>query len=144
MAKRASELRAWVEAAEHQLESKRAELVWYEDGLRLFGDGERDPEVEPPLPGFAGDSANEGRNGSERASKPSLRNAILAIMREQPTKSRKVESVIAELRRRDWLPGGENGEHHTRSMMAQMHRKGQLRRVDRGRYRLPPEPKDDS
>ena len=29
----------------------------------------------------------------------------------------------------------------TRSMLAQMHRKGQARRMDRGYYRLPPQPK---
>lgn len=137
--RRIGELRVEAEAAEDHLANVRAELAWYEDAQRLFGDASPNPDVEPSLPGL-GDSPGASPNGS----KPTLRQAILTVMREQPNKTWKVEAVIGELRRRDWLPAGAHGEHHTRSMMAQMHRKGQAKRIDRGRYRLPPTPKDDS
>jgi len=140
MAERASALRTDIEDTERRLESLQSELAWYEDGLRLFGDSPPDPEVESPLPGIDPEPTQTSTNGT----KPTLRNAILIVMREQPNKTRKVETVISELRQRDWLPGGVNGEHHARSMMAQMHRKGQIKRIDRGRYRLPPGSTEDS
>lgn len=139
IAKRIGELRTEVDAAETRMAALRAELAWYEDAKRLFGDAPRDPEVERPLPGLGNEEAARA-NGA----KPTLREAILTVMRERPNKTWPVESVIAELRQRDWLPTGTHAEHRTRSTLAQMHRKGQAKRMDRGRYRLPPEPKDDS
>jgi hypothetical protein len=138
IAKRIGELRTEVDAVEIRLAALRAELAWYEDGKRLFGDAPRDPDVERPLPGPDNEPART--NGA----KPTLREAILTVMRERPTKTWPVESVIAELRQREWLPTGDNAEHRTRSTLAQMHRKGQVKRMDRGRYRLPPESKDGS
>lgn len=138
--KRAGELRAEVALTEGHLAKLKAELAWYEDGIRLFGDAPPDPDVAPSFPELASEPDTPSANGD----KPTLRKAILTVMREHPNRTWKVESVISELRRRDWLPGGANGEHRTRSVLAQMHRKGQAKRIDRGRYRLPPEPKDDS
>jgi len=138
IAKRIGELRTEVDAVETRLAALRAELAWYEDGKRLFGDAPRDPDAEPPLPGL--DPEPSPVNGA----KPTLREAILTIMAERPNKTWPVESVIAELRQREWLPTGTHAEHRTRSTLAQMHRKGQAKRMDRGRYRLPPAPKDDS
>lgn len=140
MTKRIGELRADIDATEKRLAMLRDELAWYEAGRRLFGDTPPDPDVEPSLPGMASGSTSSNENGK----KPTLRQAILAVMREEPNKTWKTETVISELRHRGWLPGGPNGEHLTRSMLAQMHRKGQARRIDRGRYRLPPDLKDDS
>jgi hypothetical protein len=134
---RIGELRGAVDAAEQKLAVLRDELTWYEDAKRLFGVAPPDPAVEP---GLASESDHLSANGS----KPTLRQAILTIMREHSNKTWRVDSVISELRRREWLPVGPNGEHRTRSVLAQMHRKGQVKRMDRGRYRLPPEPKDDS
>lgn len=122
-------LRARIEAAESELDRLRAELEWWETGQRLFGDG-FDANRSQPREGTSADQPKPGK-------KPPLREAILRVMREQPTKTWKTEAMIGDLRDRDWLPGGKNGEHHTRSMLAEMHRRGQARRVGRGRYRLP-------
>jgi hypothetical protein len=140
MARRIGDLRAEVAATETRLSKLQAELAWYQDGEKLFGDAPPDPDVVPALPGLAGEPPARKTNGD----KPTLRLAILTVMREHPTKTWKTESVIAELTRRDWLPNGANAEHHARSMLAQMHRKGQAKRIERGRYRLPPEPKGGS
>ncbi len=124
-------LRGEVAAAAAELERKRAELEWWETGRRLFSET-TDTE----------DDAGAEDDANDKGTKPTLRAAILAILGQKPRKTWKTEAVIAELRRRDWLPNGENAEHHTRSMLAQMHRKGQARRMDRGYYRLPPQPKE--
>jgi hypothetical protein len=137
---RIGELRGAVDAEEQKLAMLRDELTWYEEAKRLFGNAPRDPAVEPALPGLASQPGGPIANGD----KPTLRQAILTIMREQPNKTWAVESVISELRRRTWLPSGANGEHRTRSVLAQMHRKEQVKRIQRGRYRLPPERKDSS
>jgi hypothetical protein len=135
--KRISELSDEIDATTQRLTQLRDELQWYEAAKRLFGDAPPDPAVEPSLPGLGNEAGAARANGA----KPTLREAILTVMREEPRKTWKVESVISELRQREWLPGGEHGEHRTRSVLAQMHRKGQAKRIDRGRYRLPPEPK---
>lgn len=138
---RIGELRAEVATAEEYLATIRAELAWYEHGEKLFGDAPPNPDVVRSFPGL--DSEPPRANGTQPiGTKPTLRVAILTVMRERPGKTWPVESVIAELRQRDWLPTGTHAEHRTRSTLAQMHRKGQAKRMDRGRYRLPPEPKD--
>lgn len=124
IAKKVAELRDAVRATETELQRQRAELEWYEAGQRLF--------VDPLAP----ETLN--RVDTVRASngsKPTLREAILTILGESPGQSWKVEDVIAELGRREWLPSGEHAEHHVRSMLAQMYRKGQALRVGRGIYR---------
>jgi len=115
------ELRSLIEAQEEQLDRMREELQWWETGQRLFG-GPPEPTVTHEV----------GSNGS----KPSLREGITAVLADGPAVW-KTEDVIEELQRRDWLPNGKNAAHHVRSMLAEMHRKGQARRVTRGRYRLP-------
>jgi hypothetical protein len=135
---KAVELRERVSAVEDELNRLRTELEWWETGQRLFGDegGVAENGAAPPDPAPSV-KASHGKG-------PSLRQAILLILGEEPRKTWKTDQVIAELRRREWFPSGDNAEHHTRSMLAHMHRKGQARRMARGAYRLPPEPKDSS
>jgi hypothetical protein len=136
IAENINRLRKHVSAKEDELNSVRAELEWWETGQQLFGDVPDEPSDELPL-----EAADEpDANGA----KPPLRSRILMILAQQPRKTWKTDAVIAEMRERDWLPGGEYAEHHVRSMLAQMHRKGQARRMGRGMYRLPPERKDES
>jgi hypothetical protein len=135
IAEKIDALRAKVAATTDELERLRTELDWWETGQRLFGAAETDSASARETAQPAASDAADG--------KPTLRAAILAVLGQEPRKTWKTEAVIAELRRRGWLPKGEYAEHHTRSMLAQMHRKGQARRVDRGQYRLPPEPKGE-
>lgn len=131
--KRIGQLRDDVDSTEDQLSKLRAELAWYEEAKQLFGDAPPDPDVEPPLPGITEERETPSTNGA----KPTLRQAILKVMSDDARKTWKVETVIAELRERGWMPGGEHAEHRTRSVLAQMNRKGEIKRMDRGRYRLP-------
>ncbi len=129
-----------VSETEDHLRRLREELEWYERGQQLFGNSV-EPAVER-LPGIEEEREPGNDMATREGGKPMLRDAILHVLAQEPRKTWKTEVVIEELRTRGWLPGGKNAEHHTRSKLAEMHRKGQARRVDRGRYRLPPEPKD--
>jgi hypothetical protein len=128
-------LRKEASAKEDELNSLRAELEWWETGQQLFGEAPEEPTDRLPLETSEETTATNG-------AKPSLRTRILLILSQEPRKTWKTEDVIAEMGKRDWLPGGEYAEHHVRSMLGQMHRKGQARRMGRGMYRLPPKPKD--
>ena len=138
IAERITELRKAVSTAEDQLNRLREELEWWEKGQRLFV---LEPEPQEPLP-LNEDADEESAPTSSNGTKPTLRGAILAVLGQEPRKTWKTEAIIAELQRRDWMPGGEYADHHVRSMVAQMHRKGQARRMGRGMYRLPPDPKE--
>jgi len=134
-----------VDDAEEYLDRLRQELEWYVRGRRLFGDSVQNPATDP-LPGIAEERETSDDTeivGGEENGKPTLRDAILDVLGQEPRKTWQMEAVIEELRRHDWLPGGKNAEHHTRSKLAEMHRKGLARRMDRGRYRLPPGPKGE-
>jgi hypothetical protein len=132
------ELRARVSSTEDELNRLRTELEWWETGQRLFGEEDGEMAENGATPPESAPSAKAPANGK----KPTLREAIFFVLGQEPRKTWKAEAVIKELRRRDWIPSGENAEHHTRSMLAQMHRKGQARRMSRGAYRLPPDSKD--
>ena len=132
-----SRLRKHVSTTEDELNSLRTELEWWETGQQLFGDVPAEPSGELPL-----ETAVEHTTAANGAKPPPLRNRILMVLAQEPRKTWKTDAVIAELREHDWLPAGEYAEHHVRSMLAQMHRKGQARRMARGTYRLPPERKD--
>jgi hypothetical protein len=131
-------LKKTVSVKEDELNGLQAELEWWEKGQELFG---RVPgEATDPLP--IADAESEDAEHSLNGSRPPLRNRILTILGQEPRKTWKAEQVIDEMRERDWMPSGDSAEHHVRSMLAQMHRKGQARRMGRGMYRLPPERKD--
>lgn len=133
-----NQLQKQVNETEDVLSRLREELEWYETGLQLFADEDSGVSAELPLVGLSEDSEIESSNGS----KPPLRNRIITVLGQEPRKTWKTDALIAELRQRDWLPNGEHAEHHVRSMVAQMARKGQARKMARGAYRLPPERKD--
>ena len=121
-----------VSEAEDRLNRLQMELEWWETGQKLFGDAPTNVVAEElPLDTDAVESSN--------GTMPSLRDRIATVLGQEPRKTWKTEKVIEELKRRDWLPGGEYGEHHVRSMLAKMHRRGEARRQGRGMYRLPPE-----
>ncbi len=132
-------LRNRLSAVEDELDRLRAELEWWETGQRLFGDGTPPAEAGSDAPETTAAFA-----GSLNGEKPTLRNAIREVLGQEPRKTWKSEAVIDELQRRGWIPSGDNAAHYVRSMLAQMHRKGQARRMGRGMYRLPPEATDSS
>lgn len=115
---RVNELREQVEAKRKELGRLEAELEWWERGREFF-----DPDAN-------------GRDPGPTTTKPTLRQAILSVMKTKPKSTWLTETIIAELRGRGWLPAAKTAEHRTRSMIAQMARDGKLKRTGRGRYRL--------
>lgn len=138
MAERVREVRKVVDALEDQLDHAKAELEWLEAGRKLLGFDEQRAEQPAELELEIEDAASA--NGTV----PSLRNRVLIVLGQEPRKRWKTKEIVDEMRRREWLPKGEYGEHHVRSMVARMGRKGEIRKVAHGVYRLPPEPKGES
>jgi hypothetical protein len=114
------------------------ELEWWESGKRFFGfdgDQEGEPEAQEKAPEpVSGQQQSFISNGS----KPTLREAIMRVIGEQPKKTWQTEEVLTALRKRGWISDAKNADQHARSKMGEMHRKGDLRRIRRGHYRLPP------
>jgi hypothetical protein len=111
---------------EHRAAEK--ELAWWREGKRLFLEGD-------PTTIFISHAATPPENGS----KPTLRSAIKLVMHEMPTSEWRNEVLIDGLEKRGWLPNGKNALQTVRDRVADMAGKGELVRVARGTYRLPPD-----
>ena len=83
--------------------------------------GKSSKQVTLPLDGIAG------------REKPTLRNAILLILGEQPRKWSKKE-LLAELRSRGWLPGGQTPDKQLTNRLTEMKRRGEVVRHEAGVY----------
>jgi hypothetical protein len=124
------EVRDQVNQHRAALDQSLAELEWLETGRQFVGsDGGN-------ATGTRSKETTSSQNG-----RPTLREAILRVMGEKPSRTWPASAVIRDLKKRNWLPSGEFGEHHTRSMLARMYRSNELKRPKRGHYRLPPEKK---
>jgi hypothetical protein len=115
-------------------EAASAEVAWLEDGLRLFSP-DAAPGVETPKEilteifpeGFVFD----------QGIKPSLRQAMVVVMREHPGRRWAVADLTEALEKRGWLP--ENGAKRISDMAGEMARLNQVVRQGRGVYKLSPE-----
>lgn len=73
----------------------------------------------------------------EHGVQPTLRQAIIAIMREQPGRQWSVTELTKALASKDWLP--DKGAKRVSDMAGDMVRLGQILRPRRGVYVLSPE-----
>jgi hypothetical protein len=115
-------------------EAASAEVAWLEDGLRLFGGGaEPDGQTSKKIlteifpEGFVFDQDIT----------PSLRQAMVVVMREQPGRRWTVGDLTEALDSKGWLPG--NGAKRVSDMAGDMVRLNQVVRDGRGVYKLSPE-----
>jgi hypothetical protein len=115
-------------------EAASAEVAWLKDGLRLFSpDAELDSETPKEVlteifpEGFVFD----------RGIEPSLRQAMVVVMREHPGRRWTVTDLAQALDSRGWLP--ENGAKRVSDMAGDMVRLKQVVRPGRGVYKLSPE-----
>lgn len=115
-------------------EAASAEVAWLEEGLRLFGpDGGVERETPKAMlteifpEGFVFD----------QGIKPSLRQAMVVVMREHPGRRWTVTDLAEALDSRGWLP--ENGAKRVSDMAGDMVRLEQAVRHGRGVYKLSPE-----
>jgi hypothetical protein len=115
-------------------EAASAEVAWLEEGLRLFSP-EAAPEAETPREilteifpdGFVFD----------QGIKPSLRQAMVVVMRDHPGRRWTVADLTDALANKGWLP--ENGAKRVSDMAGEMVRLNQAVRQGRGIYKLSPE-----
>ena len=127
-------LRTQVEAKREELESLNDELSWWESGLRFFGFDEEEPDEAGERESTSQEEFAIGNNGST----PTLREAIVRIMRQKPRKTWQSQEVLSGLRENGWISSAKTADQHARSKMGEMSRKGELRRLKRGHFRLPP------
>ena len=123
-------------AALEQYEAANAEIAWLNDGLRLF-----DPEAAIAVDHEPNENATELFPDSaffaEHGVQPTLRQAIVALMREQPARQWGVTDLTRALAQKGWLP--EKGAKTVSNMAGDMARLGQILRPSRGIYVLSPE-----
>ncbi|GEM_PF-2623994 len=131
---RIKDLRAKVEAKEEELDSLKDELTWWESGRRFFGFSEDEPDEARSGANEAQEELSISANGST----PTLREGVIRIMRQKPRKTWLSQEVLDGLRANGWISDAKTADHHARSKISEMFRKGELRRVKRGHYRLPP------
>jgi hypothetical protein len=135
VASRITELHATIQDKRAELDQLIDELEWWESGRRFFGfDGAEEDEDEPVEDEQGAGQQSFIGNGSK---KPTLREAIIRVMAEK-AKTWQTEEVLTTLRKRGWISNAKNADQHARSKMGAMARNGELKRIRRGHYRLPP------
>ena len=104
-----------------------AELSWWLAGLRLI----------QPEPGRSAEQrVADALSGWDRAG-PTLRQAILLVMRADTTSDWTLGDLAFMLRLNNWLPKREDPNKGIADMAAAMVTEGMLERSGRGVYRLP-------
>lgn len=145
-------LRTNLERAEERLRETQAELAaaqrevfWLREGLRIY-----DPDVDQSDPGIAPESGGEESSATVAArylrrlvpdglqtKRPTLRQAILIVMRANVTSAWTVADLAFMLELNGWLPKGDPTKRIS-DMAGVMVTEGHLNRTDRGVYRLSP------
>ena len=115
-------------------EAASAEVSWLEDGLRLFSP-DTTPESESPKEVLT-ELFPDGLV-FEQGIKPSLRQAMIVVMREHPGRRWTVPDLTEALDAKGWLP--DNGAKRVSDMAGEMVRLAQAVRQGRGVYKLSPE-----
>lgn len=127
---------ARVRAALAEYEAAKAELAWWQEGLRLI-----DPQAAAALnaePEIVTELFPDGVVFATGA-RPTLRQAIVLVMREAPGKTAwTINELASALDEHDWLPAREDANKGVSDMVAAMYNAGQLSRLDRGVYKLAP------
>lgn len=116
-----------------EYEAANAELEWWRQGLQLFGSdysnlsdesGSMVTELFPDRSLFTGKM------------RPTLRQAIVLVMRDNPARRWSVDELASALNEQGWLPERESAKKRVSDMAGDMVRLGQLARVNRGVYAL--------
>jgi hypothetical protein len=119
-----------------EYESASDELDWWLQGAKLAGISEMqiDEADKNSVPDDLFPPAEYFRDSGER---PTLRQAIMAELRETPHDRVAVAGLAARLVARGWL-SAENAHKRVSDLAGVMHGEEQLERVGRGVYRLHP------
>lgn len=141
-------LRGRLQAAERRradalaaYETANAEIAWLRDGLRLFGTTEEaDPEsaVARVGEGEVTELFPDADFFSSTGAEPTLRQAIVLVMRDNAGTQWRVNDLVAALARRGWLPARDDATKRVSDMAGIMVQDRQLARIARGTYTLSP------
>jgi hypothetical protein len=145
-------LKANLERAEERVEQARAELlaaqrqvVWLRDGLTIYdalsdeagsdaGSADGEPESSKNV---AARYVRKVLPDGLQTQRPTLRQAILIVMRAGVTSEWTVAELAMMLRLNNWLPRGDYSKRIS-DMAGVMVTEGHLKRVGRGVYRVSP------
>jgi hypothetical protein len=132
-----------VERAQAELLAAQREVVWLREGLKIHDAAEAGPDAG---------SANGGPESSKSVAaryvrkllpdgvqtrRPTLRQAILIVMRAGVTSEWTVPDLAMMLRLNNWLPRGDYSKRIS-DMAGVMVTEGHLKRTGRGVYRVSP------
>ena len=107
-----------LETERNTVKDTERELVWWQQGLTLFGGEPDNPSVD-----------------QDEVEPSTLRQAILALMfQNSPNRVWRPAEVISGLRERDWLPDAKSASQMVRNRLAAMVEKGELVRHEPGGY----------
>ena len=124
------------EAALAEYEAASAELAWWLQGAELAGlvveDGDT-PDVADYVELFP-----PGAYFETSSVMPTLRQAVVAHLREHPVMPSSIAALTQALVLRGWLPEREDAQKRVSDIAGLMASDGQLQRVERGVYRLRP------
>jgi hypothetical protein len=116
---------------------KKKELDWWREGRDVWVTDNDETEDDAEAAASTNGKVDQPEVAFEIVTrKPPLRQAVAAVMREGMADEWRALEVIAALRKRGWMPEGKNAEHTVRGMVAEMAKKGQLKRVAYGVYAL--------
>lgn len=111
------------------------ELEWWTQGAALFG-----LELSPEQDSVSAEMDELFVTPEALAdnAKPTLRQAIATLLRDDPKRPLTLSRLAAELSLRGWLPARTDAQKAVSDMASAMTSENQLERVDRGTYRLHP------
>jgi hypothetical protein len=129
---------ARVEAALTEYEAAKAELAWWQQGLRLV-----DPKAAAAVDAGQDPAAMVTElfpNGLhfENGMRPTLRQAIVLVMRTHSEQPWTIKQLAEALSQCGWLPDQKDAAKRVSDMAGNMYDLGQLSRLARGVYKLSP------
>lgn len=118
-------------------EAASAELAWWLKGAELVGLAVAPEDDDDPEPSNVEELFPPGAYFDQGDVQPTLRQAVIAFLREQPGLAFPVQDIASALVMRGWL-GEDGAQKRVSDIVSLMHGDEQLQRVDRGIYRLHP------
>jgi hypothetical protein len=123
-------------AALTEYEAAAAELAWWLEGANLAGI--TDMQIEDDVNAVPDDLFPPVRYFEESGERPTLRQSIMAELRERPNTAISVAELASRVAARGWIEA-DVAQKRVSDLAGVMHGDKQLVRVGRGVYRLHPD-----
>lgn len=122
-----------IEAARSRVDELESDLARIEQAIAEKAGGRRGATVTEPT--------SNGRGGQP---KPSMKEAIVALLREQPEATWTTQDVFDELLKHSLAPGGAKPLNTVGNRLVELARDGRIHKRGRGAYSLTPSRANDS